>query len=140
MPAMDEGGNKSGVVGADRVRVEFPADTINMTIARTVAAAIAVRADLTIDQVEDVRLAMDEATAHMIKIARPGSSVRCDVWIEDRVLHAAIACQVDSEPPPKPDPFAWTVLTALVESAVLDVDGSTATLRWSLANDHSLHA
>ncbi|MEY2990085.1 MAG: hypothetical protein RLZZ163_1001 [Actinomycetota bacterium] len=137
---MDAGGEDSGVMGADRVSVEFPADTINMTIARTVAAAIAARADLTIDQVEDVRLAMDEATAHMIKIASRDSSVRCDLWIEGRALQAAITCRVDSGPPPEPDPFAWTVLTALVESAVLDVDGSAATLRWSLTNDHSLHA
>jgi serine/threonine-protein kinase RsbW len=140
MPAMDACGNGSGQAGMDRVRVEFPADTINMSIARTVAAAIAARADLTLDQVEDVRLAMDEATAHMIKIARPGSSVRCDLWIEGRALHASVGCVVDSEPPPEPDPFAWTVLTALVESAALHVDGSTAELRWSLTNDHSLHA
>lgn len=122
----------------DRVRVEFPAETINMSIARSVAAAIAARADLTIDQVEDVRLAMDEGTAHMIKIAAPGSQITCDVWIAAGTVHASLRCSTTQSPPPEPDPFAWTVLTALVSSVELDANGSSAQLSWSLTSDHSL--
>ncbi len=133
MPAMNAGAH-------DRVRVEFPADTVNMAIARTVAAAIAARADLTLDQVEDVRLAMDEATAHVMKIARPNTPITCDLWIDGTTMHAAIGCTTATSPPPEPAPFAWTVLTALVNSAKLDVQGSNAVLRWSLASDHSLRA
>lgn len=123
-----------------RVRVEFPADTINMAIARSVAAAIAARADLTLDQVEDVRLAMDEATSHLIKIATPGASITCDLWIEGTAVYASMACPTATSPPPDPDPFAWTVLTALVNSIDLTVGDSTAQLQWSLASDHSLRA
>ena len=39
-----------------------------MAIARTVAAAMAARADLTLDQIEDVRLAMDEGLAYIIEV------------------------------------------------------------------------
>lgn len=124
----------------DRVRVEFPADTVNMSIARAVAAAIAVRADLTIDQVEDVRLAMDEATSHLIKIAEPGSHVGCDLWIDDGTVHASLRCAISASPPPDPDPFSWTVLTALVNSVEFDASESVAVLHWSLASDHSLSA
>ena len=133
MPAMSAGTH-------DRVRVEFPANTVNMTIARSVAAAIAVRADLTMDQVEDVRLAMDEATSHMIKIARPDTSVACELWTEGSTVHATLQCASDTSPPPNPEPFAWTVLTALVNSVHLDVQGDRVHLNWSLTSDHSLHA
>ena len=124
----------------DRVRVEFPADTINMSIARSVAAAIAVRADLTVDQVEDVRLAMDEATSHLIKIAAPGSQVGCELWIDSGTVHASLRCTTAMSPPPDPDPFAWTVLTALVSSVELDASGAGVELHWSLTSDHSLNA
>lgn len=124
----------------DRVRVEFPAATVNMAIARSVAAAIAARADLTLDQVEDVRLAMDEATSHLIRVAHPDSSIRCDLWIEGATVHAAMTCTTDKTPPPDPDPFTWTVLTALVNSVDLTIDGSQIQLRWSLASDHTLRA
>jgi serine/threonine-protein kinase RsbW len=123
-----------------RVRVEFPADTINMAIARSVAAAIAARADLTLDQVEDVRLAMDEATSYLIKIAAPDAVVTCDLWSDAATVHASMACATAATTPPDPDPFAWTVLTALVNSIDLTVDDSTAQLQWSLTSDHSLRA
>ena len=124
----------------DSVRVEFPADTINMAIARTVAAAMAARADLTVDQVEDVRLAMDEATSHMIRVATPGSNVTIDLWITGGSVHAKLSCPVGAEAPPEPEPFSWTVLTALVGSARLQVTAGTLSLQWELANDHPVHA
>lgn len=122
----------------DRVRVEFPADTINMAIARSVAAAIATRADLTVDQIEDVRLAMDEATSYLIKIAATGTSITCDLWVDGAAIHASMACATATATPPDPEPFAWTVLTALVNAIDLTVVNSQAQLRWSLASDHSL--
>ena len=61
----------------DCIRVEIPAATINMAIARTVAAAMAARADLTLDQIEDVRLAMDEGLAYIIEVASDGAMVTC---------------------------------------------------------------
>lgn len=133
MPAMNAGAH-------DRVRVEFPADTVNMAIARSVAAAIAVRADLTLDQVEDVRLAMDEATSYLIKIARPETTIACDLWIEGPAVCASMACVTATTPPPDPDPFAWTVLTALVNEVELSVDDATAHMKWKLASDHSIPA
>ena len=133
MPAMSAGTH-------DRVRVEFPADTVNMAIARSVAAAIAARADLTVDQVEDVRLAMDEATSHMIKIARPSTSVACELWIEGSTVHASLHCTTHTSPPPNPEPFAWTVLTALVNSVHIDAQDDHVHLNWSLTSDHSLQA
>lgn len=125
---------------AGAVGVEFPADTVNMVIARTVAATMAARADLTVDQVEDVRLAMDEATAHMIKVALPDSRVVCEMWTEGSTVHALLSCTIGTAVPADPDPFAWTVLTALVDSVGLETHGESLQLRWSLASDHSLRA
>jgi serine/threonine-protein kinase RsbW len=122
---------------ADRIRLEFPADTVNMAIARTVAAAVGARADLTMDQVEDVRLAMDEATAHMIRAATPGALISCDLWIQDHAVHASLSCKTSTHDSPEPEPFSWMVLSALVHSVDLETIDGVLLLRWSLTRDHS---
>ncbi len=55
-----------GLTMGDRVSLIFRAATRNAALARTVAAAMAARADLPLDQLEDVRLAVDEAVSQLI--------------------------------------------------------------------------
>ncbi|MDA9790814.1 anti-sigma regulatory factor [bacterium] len=127
-------------VPEDCVRVEFPAETVNMAIARTVGAAMAARADLTVDQIEDVRLAMDEAISHLISVAAEGATVGCDVCNDGSTVSVTLECAVPTDEVSAPDPFAWTVLTALVGSVEMSVVDRVLRMQWSLARDHSLSA
>lgn len=124
----------------DAVEVAFPAETANMAIARTVAAAVASRADLTVDQIEDVRLAIDEATAYLIAHARPDTRVRARLWADGSTFRAALTCATDAPSPPEPEEFSETVLTALVGEIHRDVLDGDLTLHWSLTRDHSVSA
>ncbi len=124
----------------DCVRVEFPAQTVNMAIARTVAAAVAARADLTVDQIEDVRLAMDEALSHVISVAAEGSTVACELCADGGVVSATIACAVPAADVPDPDPFSWMVLTALVSDVRVSINDGTIAMTWSLARESSVQA
>ena len=45
----------------DVVEVRLPADVIYISILRLTAAGLAARCELTIDDIEDLRLAVDEA-------------------------------------------------------------------------------
>lgn len=110
-----------------------------MAIARTVAAAMASRADLTLDQVEDVRLAMDEATAHLISAAASGATIECELSVLESGLQVKMHCAISS-PPPDPEPFSWTVLTTLVEDVSLHSDGAALHMQWQLLRDHSVQA
>jgi hypothetical protein len=51
---------------SDTVTLTFAARTNNASLARTVAATMSARADLPLDQLEDVRLAVDEAVTQSI--------------------------------------------------------------------------
>jgi serine/threonine-protein kinase RsbW len=124
----------------DCIRVEIPAATINMAIARTVAAAMAARADLTLDQIEDVRLAMDEGLAYIIEVASDGAMVTCELCVADGVVSATLASTVVSSTVAEPNPFAWTVLTALVGDVDLRVDDGSIRLQWKVARDASVQA
>ncbi len=109
-----------------------------MAIARTVAAAMAARADLTLDQIEDVRLAMDEGLAYIIEVASDGAMVTCELCVADGVVSATLASTVVSSTVAEPNPFAWTVLTALVGDVDLHVDDGSIRLQWKVARDASV--
>ena len=111
-----------------------------MAIARTVAAAMAARADLTLDQIEDVRLAMDESLAYIIKVVPDGAMVTCELCVGNGVVSATLASTVTSPTVPEPNPFAWTVLTALVGDVDLRLDDGSIRLQWNVARDASVQA
>lgn len=124
----------------DAIGVDVPARTINMAIVRTVAAAVAARADLTVDQVEDVRLAIDEAMAHLIQHASPDASIHCDLRTQGASFDATLSCPTTSTTAPEPEPFSWTVLTALVGNVDLTLESGELRMHWSVARDHSVSA
>ena len=124
----------------EAVEVGFPADTANMSIARTVAAAVAARADLTIDQIEDVRLAVDEAVAYIITHANHETRIRCRMWVAAGSLHAVVSGPTGATAPPELAPFSLTVLTALVGDVDTDLHDGDLVIHWSLARDHSVNA
>ena len=111
------------------VTLTFPADTANVALARTLAAAMSARADLPIDQLEDVRLAVDEAVSQIILDAPADADVTCTFDVDGTDLGITISAPSASRAVPAQDTFSWTVLRALVESVTADVTDGVVTLR-----------
>jgi len=59
----------------DVVEVRVPADVLYVSTLRLAAAALAARCELTIDDIEDLRLAVDEACALLLPHVSPGSTL-----------------------------------------------------------------
>jgi serine/threonine-protein kinase RsbW len=110
------------------VTLVFPAQTRNAALARTVAAAMAARADLPIDQLEDVRLAIDEAVSQLIADAPEGGDVSCTFAVDGTTLDIIVSAPSLSGREPARDTFGWTVLTALVDSVGVSATGGAVTL------------
>jgi serine/threonine-protein kinase RsbW len=92
------------------------------------AAAMAVRADLPIDQLEDLRLAVDEAAAQIVLDAVVGSEMRC-VFVEALgSLRIEVRGMTTSGVVPATNTFGWTVLTALVDDVTASVDAGQVCL------------
>lgn len=100
--------------GPDEVRLSFEADTRNIALTRTLAAAMAARADLPIDQLEDARLAVDEAVTQVIASAPPGAEVVCIMSAAPGELSITVSAPGTQEP--SQSTFSWMVLSALVSS------------------------
>jgi serine/threonine-protein kinase RsbW len=110
---------------SDTVTLTFAARTHNAALARTVAAAMAARADMPIDQLEDVRLAVDEAVSQAILDAPDGSDVECRFTHDGAELDITVSAPSASGSTPGTNTFSWMVLSALVDEVEASiVDGS----------------
>jgi serine/threonine-protein kinase RsbW len=92
----------------DSVTLAFTAQARNVGLARSVAAAMAARADLPIDQLEDVRLAVDEAVSMALVEAPDDGLITCVFDVEGTSLGIRVSAPSRSGREPARDTFSWT--------------------------------
>jgi serine/threonine-protein kinase RsbW len=97
----------------DQVTVRMPADGAYLSVLRTATAGLAARLDFTLDDIEDLRIAVDEACAMLLGQAIPGSSLECVFTLDPDMMTISVSVPCLSPRPPSADTFAWTVLSAL---------------------------
>jgi serine/threonine-protein kinase RsbW len=100
----------------DAVEVRIPADVVYVSTLRLTAASLAARCDLTIDDIEDLRLAVDEACALLLPHAKPDSTLDARFELAEGRLSVDTSVQTDEGAEPDRSGFAWTVLGALASS------------------------
>jgi serine/threonine-protein kinase RsbW len=98
---------------SETVELDVPANPAYLAVVRTATAGLAARLDLTLDQIEDLRIAVDEACALLLAgRSHPGETLRTSFTIGDRILDVLITGP--AAVPPTESSFAWSVLNALV--------------------------
>jgi len=128
-------------IGNDLVTVRMPADGAYLSVLRTATAGLAARLDFTLDDIEDLRIAVDEACAMLLSQAIPGSSLECSFSLRPDDMTITVAVPSLNPRPPSGDTFAWTVLSALagtVESQVGPGDRLAIVMRKSRPNSGSV--
>ncbi|MEP7091248.1 MAG: anti-sigma regulatory factor [Nocardioidaceae bacterium] len=110
------------------VELRIPADSAYLAVLRTATAGLAARLDFTLDDIEDLRIAVDEACAMVLPQARAGSDLTCTFDLETTRLTVAVTALCDDPRPPNRDGFAWTVLAALTNKVTAAVDGDRLTV------------
>lgn len=101
----------------DAVTASVPADPTFVHVLRTVAAAVAGRTPLLLDDVEDLRLAVDEACAQLLALGS-GAELRLVIHGEDDALRFAVSADAQAEPwPPEglTDALSWKILSVLAD-------------------------
>jgi len=126
-----------GGVDAD-VELKLPADGAYASVLRTLTAGLAARLDFTMDDIEDLRIAVSEAVAMVLDEADAGADLRCRFRLEPGRLALSIETTAASPAAPDYDSFGWQVLTTLAESA--DVDAAAGSYAVRLVVRSSLDA
>jgi serine/threonine-protein kinase RsbW len=131
----------SGALVRDQVTVRMPADGAYQSVLRTPTAGRAARLDFTLDEIEDMRIAVDEACAMLLSQAIPGSELECTFVLgrDEMTVQVSVRCLAPRVP--AGDTFAWTVLSALAGSVDAQVgpgDVLTIVLRKSRDSSRSV--
>jgi serine/threonine-protein kinase RsbW len=112
------------------VRLTIPADSAYVAVPRAVVGNLAARNDFTLDAIDDLRIAVDEACALLLPQASDGA-VECVFTVKPPTLVVAVSTAVPDGWEPDTSGFGWTVLSALVDSAEAQRAGDRLTITLS---------
>ena len=107
---------------SDTVVLKLPAQGAYLSVLRTATAGLAARLDFTLDEIEDMRIAVDEACAMLLSQAVAGADLTCRFELDGDAMAVAVSVPTLDGELPSRDTFAWTVLTALAGEVDSSVD------------------
>ncbi|MGW5451333.1 anti-sigma factor [Nocardia sp. NPDC003979] len=113
---------------SDPVQIRVAASVTQLPILRGLAETLVLLSDFTLDEVADVRLAVDEVCSTLIAIAAPGSQLTCEFVVGDTELVVRVEGVAATEGLPDQRSFGWHVLRTLSDEVNADQQGFDAAL------------
>ncbi|MBB2498603.1 hypothetical protein [Amycolatopsis echigonensis] len=115
MPQRDADGTDVLTAAAPLVELRLPANGQLLFLARLVAEDVAGSAEFTLDEVADLRLAVEEAVAAQARRADEGAVLECSFRCSGRMT-VTVATTSSWAFPPGPDEVGWHILRAVTDS------------------------
>ena len=115
------------------VELTVPAITGYLGVVRTATAGLAARLSFTLDEIEDLRIAVDQACVMLLGLPRPqppdSATLTCRFRVFDDGLAVTVSARVDERATmPAEQSFAWQVLTAHAGDVTGHAAGGTASV------------
>jgi serine/threonine-protein kinase RsbW len=107
------GAERQGDAVEDAVEIRLPADSAYLSVLRTATAGLAARLNFTLDEIEDLRIAVDEACAMLLPQAIETAQLSCRFRLGGDTLEVMVTVPTTRGDLPEKETFAWTVLSAL---------------------------
>jgi serine/threonine-protein kinase RsbW len=99
----------------DLVTVTVPATANHLAVLRTAVGGFAARDQFTLDQVDDLRMAVEEAAVQLLRHSR-GDRISMDVETTGQGVEVRLTGNVaDDDPVIDESSFSWTILRALAD-------------------------
>jgi serine/threonine-protein kinase RsbW len=114
----------------DVVLLAVPAASAYLGVLRTAAAGLAARLQFTLDEIEDLRIAVDEACALLLAVATPDAELSCRFTITDEALTVETSVPTAAAHGRLPaESFSWQVLSALADDVQAGMVDRRAAIR-----------
>jgi serine/threonine-protein kinase RsbW len=115
-------------VTAETVTVKVPPTASYLALLRTAVGGFAARDQFTLDQVDDLRMAVEEAAVQLLRHAT-GERLQLDVSTTDKGVEVRLHIEVvDDRPVIDESSFSWTILRALSDDLAVEMDAGRATI------------
>ena len=99
------------------VELRLPAQSPYVAVLRMTTAGIAARLDFTLDDIEDLRIAVGEACALLLEHAGADSSITSEFHLGEGTLKLRVSVDgCDEDASVDRGSFGWQVLSALVDN------------------------
>ncbi|WP_435771235.1 ATP-binding protein [Nocardioides sp. SYSU DS0651] len=124
------GARKPGSTGYPaEVELRLPADGAYASVLRTLTAGLAARLDLTMDDIEDLRIAVSEAAAMVLDEADADATLDCRFRLGPSELSVTISTTAQDPASPDYESFGWQVLATLATEAAIDASPGSYAVR-----------
>lgn len=107
------------------VELRLPADSAHVSVLRATTVSLAARLDFTIDDIEDLRMAVGEASAMVLPSADPDADMRCEFFTDRGEMRVRVTVPSGDPQPVGEDSFAWQVLHALAADMSTEIGDGT---------------
>ena len=98
------------------VEIRVAASVTQLPIVRGLAETLVLLSDFTLDEVADIRLAVDEVCSTLIAVAAPETSLHCRFTVGDTELLVRVTGVAATEGLPDQRSFGWHVLRTLTDA------------------------
>lgn len=109
--------------------LSVPADGAYLSVLRTATAGLAARLHFTLDEIEDLRIAVDEACAMLLADTAADTELVCRFEVGLDALAVSVSVPDRGQRMPGSQTFAWMVLSSLADDVQTEVAGGRATIR-----------
>ena len=120
------------------VEVRLPADRDYVAALRAFVTALAARSTLTVDEIEDLQIAVDESCALVLPHAPPGGQLSVHVELTGAAVGVVVSVPAAADAIPDRSGFSWTVLSAIADEMHVTSGGGTLAIRFSKRCDSLL--
>jgi serine/threonine-protein kinase RsbW len=118
----------------DEITVQLPADSRFLGTLRGVARSLAAQCELTVEEVEDIQMAIDEAFVLLVPYAGAadqGAKITADFVLASGQVDVEVSIPSDDSEGPDQAGLSWTVLEALTDQVEVASGGGTMTIAFT---------
>jgi serine/threonine-protein kinase RsbW len=114
--------------------IRLPADSAYVAVLRMTTAGLAARLDFTLDDMEDLRMAVGEASALLLDRARPGGQLIARFRLTPGRIDVRVSVDAVHPTEPETDSFAWQVLTTTATDVSAETSEDLVTIALSVTS------
>ena len=115
------------------VVVTVPSQAAFVHVLRSVAASVAARIDLPVDDIDDLRMAVDEASSQLLMLVPSAGTLTLRLRAIDGGVEAVVSVDgsapADWPPPAFLDSLAWNVLSGLSDELAFELPAGAPAIR-----------
>ena len=121
------------------VHLEIPASGAYLAVARAAATGLAAQLHFTYDEIDDLRIAVDEACTQLMARRGAGDTIQVVYNMDDGELWVEVSVDAPSSGQSAPlerDTFAWQILSAMTDEVVEKAEAGRLALRFRKHGGH----